>query len=585
MFVDEWVRSGLRHAVVCPGSRSTPMALALAGDGRVEVHVRLDERSAGFVALGIGLVTGVPAVLCTTSGTATAEVHAAVVEAHHARVPLVVWTADRPAELHDVGAPQTIGQQDLYGSALRWACSAEVAEVATASSWRSLASRVVTEAMANPVGPGPVHLNMALREPLLGRPVLLPEGRAAGRPWHQVSRMVEPAAAGVFDDLAFLGLDGAWVPGVLVAGAGCGEPESIEQLADRLGWPLLADPRSGCRRHGPATVVATADGLVRSGNLAGPLRPAAVVRLGAPWASKELGQWLDALAVSGVPQLMVSTSWPWEDAGRNVGRVVAAEPAQWCRVGLGLVGPGQDVHGAAAEDHAYRRRWEKAELAAQRAIDQWVAAHPQATEPGVARTLSKVVDEQVTILAGSSMPIRDLEWFGAVRSRPPAVVANRGANGIDGMVSTAMGVATAGGPVVAVVGDLGFLHDLSAWVRPSDEALDLTVVVVDNGGGGIFSFLAQAGSLEPSVFERLFATPQAVDVATAAAGLGVEVVEVDSVAGVAAALATPPGSEAGRSTAAHPRVIRVRVPPPPANVALHQSLQEAIAQAAEHALR
>lgn len=588
VFVDEWVRSGVRHAVVCPGSRSAPIALALAADRRIEVHVRLDERSAGFVAVGIGMATGVPAVLCTTSGTATAEVHAAVVEAHHGGVPLLVWTADRPSELHDVGAPQTIEQGDLFGPALRWSCGVEVADLATAPAWRSLASRAVAETMWHPAGPGPVHVNMALREPLLGRASVVIEGRGDGAPWHQVGWAAEPDPSLVAADLGFLGLGETWVPGIVVAGAGCGDPDLIHLLAHQLQWPLLADPRSGCRRAGPAVVVGTADGLVRCAAVASALRPAAILRIGAPWASKELGQWLDALVDDGIPQVLVSNRWPWVDPGRRAPRVAAVEPTRWCRTALDTLGAEGFGGTDDKPDPGFAAQWGQAESAAQQAIDRWLEIHGEPTEPGVARTVSLAAGGGATVLVGSSMPVRDLEWFGAVRRDAPAVQSNRGANGIDGMVSTAMGIALTGRPVVAVVGDLGFLHDLTAWVRPPDEMLALTVVVVDNGGGGIFSFLPQASGVDPASFERLFSTPQAVDVARVAGGLGVTVVDAGTLAEVAEAVRGTGGAVpgvAGGDLGPVVRVVRVRVPAPAVNVALHQSLQSDIAGAARAALQ
>ncbi|MGH9087557.1 MAG: thiamine pyrophosphate-binding protein, partial [Acidimicrobiales bacterium] len=185
--VDEWLRAGVTDAVVCPGSRSTPLALALAARPELRCHVRLDERGAGFFAVGLGLATGRPVVVCTTSGTAAVELHPAVVEAHHGRVPVIVCTADRPPELQQVGAPQTIVQAGLYGQAVRWSADPGVPVEATRGAWRSLAARTVAEAMSGPAGPGPVHCNLAFRDPLVGEPGPLPEGRSGGAPAHRVA--------------------------------------------------------------------------------------------------------------------------------------------------------------------------------------------------------------------------------------------------------------------------------------------------------------------------------------------------------------------------------------------------------------
>lgn len=596
-FVDEWVRGGVRHAVICPGSRSTPMALALAAEHRLRVHIRLDERSAAFVALGIGLVSGRPAVLCTTSGTATAEVHAAVVEAHHGAVPLLVCTADRPIELHDVGAPQTIDQRALYGSALRWSIDTGVAELSCAGSWRSQASRALVETMEGASGPGPVHVNMAFREPLLGRPSVVPAGRAGGQPWHQQSE-TDVSTRAVAADLAALGLGaGCWVPGIVVVGAGCADPDPVLELAAWLGWPVLADPRSGCRQPGPAVVVAAADAIMRVDEAAELLAPRAVIRLGQPWASKVLATWLDRLGARGVPQIQVAAGRPWIDPGRSVVRVVGVGPHRWCAAALAQLQSSITSAGAGTEgdrpDPIYLRRWALAEEVAQDAIETWAAGQSVVSEPVVARTVMANVHAPDIVVLGSSMPVRDAEWFTAVRDHAPTVLANRGANGIDGVVSSAMGVAlavasplpsdaNAAAPssrgarrVTAVVGDLTFLHDLTAWVRGPESALAVTVVVVDNGGGGIFSFLPQAAGVDPAVFDRLFVTPQVVDVSRVAAGLGVEVVEVSSTARLAEVLS---------ASCSGPRVLHVRVPGGGQNVSIHDEVHHAVAKALRQVL-
>ena len=241
--VDEWARAGVTDAVLAPGSRSTPMALALAVDSRIRLHVFLDERSAGFFALGIALRTGNPAPVLTTSGTAAAELHAAVIESHHAGVPLIAVTADRPPEAQGVGAPQTIDQDDLFGRVLRWRAGPGVPEAAAADGWRSLASRTVAEARGFGGRPGPVHLNLAFREPLVGRPGPLPPGRDGGAPWHQA--LVAPRVGPLpLTELAGR-LSGR--SGVIVGGAGTGDPVAVHHLADLLGWPVLADACSTAR--------------------------------------------------------------------------------------------------------------------------------------------------------------------------------------------------------------------------------------------------------------------------------------------------------------------------------------------------
>jgi 2-succinyl-5-enolpyruvyl-6-hydroxy-3-cyclohexene-1-carboxylate synthase len=563
VLVDEWARAGVTHAVVAPGSRSTPIVIALDAEPRVRVHVVLDERSAGFVALGLGLASGRPAVVATTSGTAAVELHPAVVEASHAGVPLIAVTADRPPELHEVGAPQTVEQTDLYGRAVRWAVSPGVAEAAAAGSWRSLASRCVAEARGGPRGPGPVHCNLAFREPLLGRgggtgrgrPSVVPPGRADGAAWHTRTAVGGGQVPGSVVDLLASHAGGR---GLIVAGggvlgsagvvggaSGADDPATLLDAARRLGWPVFADPRSGCRV--PAEpVVAAADALLRIPEVAA-WRPDVVLRLGAPWASKVLTQWLAGLGPD-VPQVLVDPWARWADPDRQVGQVVAADagqvvaalarslgtqsdsagragPADTGSEGSASIGVGAAGSGAGP---GWARQWAWAERAAQKALGELLGpAGPLAlSEPGVARAVVNGLPDGAVLLASSSMPVRDVEWYGEPREKLE-VVANRGANGIDGVISTAIGVAAgSGAPVVALVGDLAFLYDAGALLGAARRGLALTLIVVDNNGGGIFSFLPQATELSAREFERYWGTPHDVDILTVAGAYGAEVMEI-----------------------------------------------------------
>ena len=565
--VDEWVRAGATDAVVAPGSRSTPMLAALAADGRVRLHVVLDERSAGFVALGVGMSTGRPCPVVTTSGTAAAELHPAVVEAHQAGVPLIAVTADRPPELHRVGAPQTIEQEGLFGAAVRFAAAPGVADAAVAGTWRSLASRVWAAAVAGPGGPGPVHLNLAFREPLLAADPdrsasLVPRGRAGGRPWHAVAAGVLDAGAEVVAELAAAG-----ERGLIIAGAGSGDPSAVGELAAATGWPVLADPRSGCRVPGPG-VIAAADALLRVDSVGG-WRPDLVLRLGQPWASKVLGQWLAGLD-DDVVQVLVDPFGGWADPDRRATRVVIADPTAVCcavaAIRRGSVATGSVVSGSVGSD--WLTAWRRAEAAAQAAITATLSdLGPGLTEPGIARTLVASVPDGTTLFVSSSMPVRDVEWFAAPRHRM-RVVANRGANGIDGVVSTVLGVALAdpGAPVVGLLGDLAFLYDAGALFGVAHRDVDCTLVVVDNDGGGIFSFLPQARALGAEQFERLWATPHGLDLAAVASAYGVAVTRVSSTDDLVAALRVR-----GRGI----RVVLASTERA-ANVAVHQRLEDAV---------
>ena len=575
--VDEWVRAGVTHAVVCPGSRSTPLTLAVAAESRLELHVRLDERSAGFTALGIAMATGQPAVVVVTSGTAAAELHAAVVEADLAGVPMLVCTADRPPELRDVGAPQTIDQGDLYGRSVRWFVDTGVPDEGARSAWRSIGSRSVAEAMSGPKGPGPVHLNLPFREPLLGDADAggIPEGRPGGVPWHQVDAGPTAPTRDLVVDLITEAGVAPGVRGVIVAGSGCGPPDAVLRLAEALSWPVLAEPRSGLR-GGAGVVVAAADSILRAPGFAASHRPDVALRLGDRWASKVVNTYL-----GDVPSVVVSPAGSWTDPEHSAGRVVRCDPTLLCEALVGALAdrPAQDrpVRDGPVRDGSWSGSWERAEARARQVIDGTLGADGAWTEPVLAHRLTAALPAGSQLMVSSSMPIRDVEAFGSPMTSANRVFANRGANGIDGVVSTALGIALAAGPTVALVGDLAFLHDVSALVGPAGRTPPLTVVVADNGGGGIFSFLAPATVLDRDTFEALYGTPQSADVGAVAAGFGWTVEEIDQDSSSdALAVALERSAIRGGGT-----VIRVRLPDRAANVAEHDRINAAIAAAVD----
>jgi len=511
---DEWVRGGVTDVVLAPGSRSTPLALAVAAQPGLQVHVLVDERSAGFVALGLGLATGRPAVLICTSGTAAANFHPAVIEAHQAEVPLVVCTADRPPELRDVGAPQTIDQDRLYTTSVRWFCDPGVPDDAVRDSWRSIAARAVVDSLAP--RPGPVHLNLPFRDPLVGRVGEVPAGRRGGQPWHRTPTPSARLAPEELDDLVTI-LDEQ--RGVIVAGAGAGDPDAVHALADALDWPVLADPRSGCRLPRRCTVAAF-DELLRHPRFAADHTPTVVLRLGQPPASKVLAQWLDA---SEAPKVHVASSPAWSDPDHHLAHRIVADPTWLCRAVT------DQVRGATGTP--WLARWRNAEEKAQRTVDDVLGSYRSrgmTTEPGIARALLSRLPHGGALVASSSMPVRDVEWYGAPREGV-RIMANRGANGIDGVVSTAAGVARSGVPTALLIGDIAFVHDSNGLLglgrsSPDDPWLaDLLVVVLDNEGGGIFSFLSQASEVKGERFEQLFGTPPLVDIPQLAGAYGVGV--------------------------------------------------------------
>jgi 2-succinyl-5-enolpyruvyl-6-hydroxy-3-cyclohexene-1-carboxylate synthase len=533
--VDEWVNGGVTDAVVCPGSRSTPLALALAA--RLRVHVRLDERSAGFFAIGLSMASGAPTVVCVTSGTAAVELHPAVVEAHQGRVPLIVCTADRPPELHHVGASQTIDQVRLFTTSTRWSCDPGVPEESQEASWRPLAARAVAEARDGPLGPGPVHLNLAFREPLIGSAGPLPArlGPSLIRRHPGVAVLDAP-------------LDGR---GLIIAGAhATSNPGRLLLLGERLGWPILADPRSGCRLPG---TIAAADTILRTK----PPLPDTVVQLGAPWLSKVLSEYVSDVAAGGGRVVCVDPWWQWTDPLAAVSEFHHVGGDEWIDAAL---------ESAVPTDPEWLSTWRSYESVAQAVIERELSG--ELSEPSVARALARhAAAVEGTIMVSASMPMRDLEWFGPALPVPPAVMANRGANGIDGVVSTALGIAASGRRTFALIGDLAFLHDVSGLVNLPD--VPCTFIVLDNGGGGIFSFLPQAGALEPDRFELLFGTPPSSDVGNVARGFGLDVREAASAPDFDDALAAS-------GSALAPALIRMKLRGRAENVALHEAINQAV---------
>ncbi len=554
-FVDELARCGVREACTSPGSRSTPLVLSLAREPRIRATSHLDERSGAFFALGIAKASGVPAVLACTSGTATANYAPAVIEAHEARVPLLVLTADRPPELRNLGAGQTIDQIKLYGTAAKWFVEVD-AHPATPERlrWlRQLACRAFWTAVDG--RPGPVHLNFSLREPLVPDGPLPADdtGRAGGRPY-----VTRPRTAGVPSPALVDGLEAeleARPRAVLVAGRAERDPAlgpALAAFAERAAIPLLADPLSGARR-GPAAV-AHYDALLRDPDW--PLTPQLVLRTGDLPTSKPLRTWLHGL--DDALQLAFDPEGAWQDPGGAVATILAADP----RATLEAIQPRKP-------DRGWLDGWQRADRAAAAAIAR--ALSPAGlSEPRVAAELGASLPPEATVVVASSMPVRDVETFFPARERPPRVLSNRGANGIDGTVSTAFGVAQAtGGPVVLLVGDVALIHDLGGLVAASRLGLELTVVLLHNDGGGIFNFLPVAG--EGDDFVEHVATPHGLDFAHAAALFGCGYEAVEDVEGFRAALGR--ALQADRTTIVAVRTDRE------ANVALHRAVWDEVGTA------
>jgi 2-succinyl-5-enolpyruvyl-6-hydroxy-3-cyclohexene-1-carboxylate synthase len=421
-----------------------------------------------------------PAIVLCTSGTAAANFHPAVVEAGLSDVPMLAVTSDRPPELRDVGAPQTIDQTHLFSRSVRWFHDPGVPDVAGSGTWRSLAFRA-----ANAARHGPVHLNLPFREPLTGQPGELPP--AVPR------RLAAPDVGIRAPTSSGIGVVGGDVidrqRGVIVAGGRSGVPaDRIAELADATGWPVLADPTSGARSL-PAAVT-TFDALLRHREFADAHAPEIVVRIGRPPASRVLAEW-----IARSPCVVVQVGGPGViDPGHDVTAVCGIDDLDGLRGASGTT---------------WAARWRHAETRAVQAIETALAADETLTEPGVAHVVAASLPEGVGLVVASSMPVRDLEWFGGPMANAHA---NRGANGIDGVVSTALGRALAGTPTVALVGDIAFVHDSNALVGLGRRSADVRIVVIDNDGGGIFSFLPQASVLAADQFETLLGTPHGTDI-------------------------------------------------------------------------
>jgi 2-succinyl-5-enolpyruvyl-6-hydroxy-3-cyclohexene-1-carboxylate synthase len=557
VFADELVRCGVREAVLAPGSRSAPLTLALFGraaEHALQLHVRIDERSAAFLALGLAKASRRPAVLVCTSGTAAAHFHAAVIEADEAGVPLIVLTADRPPELRGTGSSQTIDQLKLYGGAVRWFCEAGVPEErpGMVAYWRSLACRAWAVASGDAGGfPGPVHVNIPLRDPLVpgaggggeaaGTAGDWPEplgGRPGGTPWTSV------AAAGPRPGPGAGPLQLEWAErGAVVCGDGDYDPAPLLELAEAAGWPVLAEPSSNARR-GP-NALSSYGYLLGTPGFVAEHRPEIIVSAGRPGLSRGQLAFLRGSPGPAPPRHVVLAQGPgrWADPARTATCVATS---------LELAGP-------APGPGAWLGSWRRGDAAARAAADAILDSGEAVSEPRLARDLAAALPAGALLWAASSLPARDLDLHMAPRDGI-RVLASRGTSGIDGLVSSAMGAALAhqaagGGPAVALLGDLAFLHDAPGLLLGPDEPRpDLCLVVVNNDGGGIFSDLEQAAFAGP--FERVFGTPHGADLASLAraarlpyarldrpadlgpalAGRGLRVVEVRTERGEAAAL-------------------------------------------------
>jgi 2-succinyl-5-enolpyruvyl-6-hydroxy-3-cyclohexene-1-carboxylate synthase len=593
VLVDELARCGLREAVLAPGSRSAPLAMALwersrrprGGGARdlggaaagIRLHVRIDERSAAFLALGLAKASGRPVAVVCTSGTAAAHFHAAVIEADESGVPLIVLTADRPPELRDTGANQAIDQLKLYGAAVRWFCEAGVPEARTGqvAYWRSLACRAWACASGALGGfPGPVHVNVPLREPLVpdaprgsgGTGASGPswpeplDGRPGGAPWTAVPRAASPAGSPAGEAARPMShppgpgplnatstpasaLELPWTErGVVVCGDGDYDPAPLLRLAGEAGWPVLAEPSSGARR-GPNALSAYPYLLEVPEFLAGH-RPDLIVSAGRPGLSR--GEIAFLGRAGQAPRHVVIAQGPgrWADPARSATDVAAAvrlagESRLGREAGPGRAVPSRAAPGSRGGPTGWLGSWLAADVAARVAANAILDADGALSEPRLARDLAAALPPGSLLWVASSLPVRDLDHHLAPRAGL-RVLASRGASGIDGLVSSAIGAALAhqvagGGPAAALLGDLAVLHDAPGlFLGPDEPRPNLAIVVINNDGGGIFSTLEQAAF--PGPFERVFGTPHRARLGHLSASAGIPHSRLERAAELPAAL-------------------------------------------------
>ncbi len=574
-FVDELARCGVRHACVSPGSRSTPLALVLAEDARIRVWIHPDERSGSFFALGLAKASNIPVALLCTSGTAAANFFPAVVEAAYARVPLLVLTADRPPELRDNGAPQAIDQSRLYGVHVRWYTEMPVpaSSPGIERHVRVTACRAFAAALGSPTGP--VHLNFPFREPLLPDPAdfstsLPGGGRPNGEPYVRVTRGRRRLDDQHVRQLA-ADLD-APHRGLIV----CGPQDDgrlagpLVRLAHRLGYPVLADGLSPLRTgpHDRCLVIDTHDAFLRDPAWCDAHEPEVVVRFGAMPTSKPLVQYLGRFPQA--RHIVVDEGEGWRDSSLLAAEMVYADPVAFCDQLDTALGHWQDPPVTWAQE------WQDAHARTQRTISDTLAGMSGMFEGKIFAELRGLLPDGATLFVGNSMPVRDLDTFLGATDTAIRTLCNRGANGIDGVISTALGASVeCTGPLVLAIGDLSFYHDMNGLLAAKQYGLNATIVLINNDGGGIFSFLPQAEHREH--FETLYGTPHGLDFCDAVWLYGGEYMRADTWSDFRAAVVR--GIASPGLTVVEVRTDRER------NVRLHRDVWAGVADALHTGVR
>ncbi len=536
-FVDELQRAGIYNIVVCPGSRSTPLALAIAAQPGIHTWMHVDERSAAFFALGMAKRSAQPVALLCTSGTAAANFFPAIVEAKLTHVPLLVLTSDRPHELRENGAPQTIDQTRLYGSHVKWSVDVALPEATNAALRyiRTLADRASALTAATPAGP--VHLNFPLREPLTPAPIanhpLLPLAERDAVAWlgrpdnapYVIVRDTEQSTPTSATVAHLAELIQKATHGLILVGPqeNTSLLEPLVHVAQLLGYPILADPLSQMRNIDVAQqshILTSYDAFLRIDAFVEKMQPDLILRFGAMPTAKPVLTYLKRYP--SCPLVVIDGNEDWQEPTQLASELIHADPVALCEALVGTDVSRPSLHNTMQEGVLKQTRtevwlatWQKADTYTREALQATIQDFSEPFEGRVFTELAQLLPKDALLYTGNSMPVRDLDTF-FWGSNTLRIMGNRGANGIDGIVSSALGAsAVSNGPNVLVIGDLSFFHDMNGLLAAKLHKLDLTIIVVNNDGGGIFSFLPQADY--PEHFEQLFGTPTGLDFSHAAA--------------------------------------------------------------------
>lgn len=504
-FVDELTRVNIKHAIISPGSRSTPISMLMVKHPDIQVHMNIDERSAAFFGLGLAKATREPVALVCTSGTAAANYYPAIIEAHYSRVPLVVITADRPHELREVGAPQAIDQIHLYGKYVKWFSDMSIPEMEDSSIQyvRNIAKRASFTARNSPSGP--VHLNFPVREPLV--PIMDSDFFQIGRGERIFESNFESgrATASIEAIKQITKEVKSHKKGIII----CGEihdesfANAVNKLSEKLQYPILADPLSQLRTESSSpAVIDCYDTFLRVEEVVQTYQPELIIRFGTMPVSKALTLFIKRSKES--PHIVVDGGNGWREPTGLATHMVYSDETIFC---LQLADQIEEQ-----EQSEWFSNWMLMNTQTKKVLES-VQTDTSMNEGKVFAELINLIPSNSFLFVGNSMPIRDCDTFFHSNESKATVMANRGANGIDGIISTALGVSVAGQPTILVLGDLSFYHDMNGLLAAKMLKLNLTIIVINNDGGGIFSFLPQ--SAEEHYFEELFGTPHGLDFSNA----------------------------------------------------------------------